>query len=68
MSDLAIESGAVREPTFDFSYEVGGVEVTVSFFARDVPTILGWSTSQAILYLGADAPKLQEGLRRVFGE
>lgn len=54
-------------PTVDLVLEVGGIVVTVSVDAEDVPTILAWSTSEVILYLGQEGPLLQEGLRQIFG-
>lgn len=54
-------------PTADLILEVGGIEVTVSVRVGDVPTVLAWSTSEVILYLGTEGPLIQEGLREIFG-
>jgi hypothetical protein len=54
-------------PTVDLVLEVGGITVTVSVLADDVPKILAWSTSEVILHLGSEGPLLQEGLREIFG-
>ncbi len=56
-----------KRPIVDLVSEVAGVTVTTSVFVEDVPTILGWSTSEVILYLGQEGPTLQAGLRRIFG-
>lgn len=57
-----------NDPTVDFVFEVGGIPVTYSILADDVPKLLKWSTSEVILHLGSKGPELQAALRQVFGQ
>lgn len=57
----------MSSPRADFTFEVGGVEVTYSVAVDDVDKILAWSKSEVILYLGSEGPLLQAGLREIFG-
>lgn len=60
-------SPSSKSPIADFTFEVGGISLTMSVFVDDVPKILAWSTSEVILYLGSEGPLLQAGLRKMFG-
>jgi hypothetical protein len=51
-----------------FIYEVGGVELSLSMSLESARKIQGWSTSEAILYLGSEAPMLLKGLDSLLGE
>lgn len=51
-----------------YEYETGGGHsLTLSFSYEAAEEIVGWSTSQALLELGAEAPDIQAALRKVFG-
>jgi hypothetical protein len=45
----------------------GGNEITWSFSYEAAEEIVGWSTSQALLELGAKGPEIQAALRKAFG-
>jgi hypothetical protein len=47
----------------NFQYEVDGISITTSIAWEDVEHVLGWSTSEVILYLGQSGPQLQDALR-----
>lgn len=52
-----------------YVYETdGGHSLTLAFSYEAAEEIVGWSTSQALLELGAKAPEIQAALRKVFGE
>jgi hypothetical protein len=51
-----------------YEYETdGGHSLTLSFSYEAAEEIVGWSISQALLELGAQAPEIQAALRKVFG-
>lgn len=50
-----------------YEWEVDGVTLRLSLPHDAAETIAGWSTSQALLNLGAEAPAIQEALRKYLG-
>lgn len=60
-------SPSSKSPIAEFSFEVGGISLTLTVDVDDIPTLLAWSTSEVILYLGSEGPLMQAGLRQVFG-
>lgn len=50
-----------------YEWEVDGAKVTLGLDRETAEAIAGWSTSQALLNLGAEAPALQEALRKYLG-